>query len=1065
MSKRFLVITAALVFLCSTAWAQLSTTSPWPKKHHDSRNSGYTSNVGTSSGKLKWMFKTDGFQPVTASPILDNNVGNNGKIYFGAWDKNFYAVYREGPKKGSLAWKYPTDAPIKNSSAALDKDGIIYVGSQDGYLYAFDTTITDDTANHLKWKYDVGHSTGAGISSSPVIDNSGAIIICSNNGYVYALHPNGTLKWKTVETYGSLWATPIIDEAASTLVFGSLDDSVRVDVLWTPAPDTVKLQPPPGGCSFINLPIVTVYSPNVFGLDLATGNEIWYYPAGCTPGGLYASPVLAPTGDYIIPYMYVTKTNCGDDQTYPLRTISFQQTYSSVTTAYSSDNDCILIPNPPIANGGGFKITSNPIFWSTPSIIFDNTLFITADATLYQYLPGQSAQYSAIATVEGRIESSPVVDGNFNAFFGSDYGKFYCICTACSQQENIIKWTYPPDGERLQKFDGSSTFVEIKSTPTIDNDAKHSVYVGANNGAVYAFWDGPTISGIVLNEDGSPLSDVEIRIKNNDTQYETQTFTGSTGEFITSGLDNGLYTVTPKKDNTVFAPPTRSVTINNSDAYVEFTASLGFKITGKVVNNTDGAGMANVVIKLVTKNTLGEVIYSDNSTQTDTSGNYEFTGIGFGATTLTPSLPGFGFDPPSITQSILPGTTGGQTYTLANFIGTLGYQISGKVTDPTNLDNTTENGIENVVLTLAGDAAFGSVQKSTNPQGMYSFTGLPNGTYTVTPSLGLYKFIPPTLNIEINNASAVNQNFYGVTGVIISGTIKLSGTDNVSFDDFKVNLYKNDETLWSKIFNPNKPRKLVATTAVSSDGYYIFMGITPGKYIVEPSAVGYGFDPASIKITAVSADLTNKNFTASLGFSISGKITNILGIGQSGLTVKLTSESDTTGIPAETKTDGSYTFTGLAAGTYTVTPEPTDIYSMYPTAKTVTIALENIRKINFYIYSFCTKTYITLPFWGSEGNVVYIIGLSFGPPPTDNTTAVAITLSNGTTASYPAGVYFGTKDPATWVSATVQSWTPFYIAAKVPLLDGRLMNVWVVRGGLTTCINIVPTNFFISTRS
>ena len=1047
MPKRFLFITAALVFLCSSAWAQLANT-PWPKKHRTSKNSGYTSNFGTTSGKLKWIFRTDGFGEVTGSPILDNN----GKIYFGSFDNNFYAVYRDGTNKGTLAWKYKTGASIKNSSAAIDINGIIYIGSLDGYLYAFDTVNINTADPQPLWKYDVGHSDDAGITSSPVIDNSGAIIICSNNGYVYAINPNGTLKWRSAATYGSLWATPIIDEAASTLVFGSLDDSVRAEIHYDLAPDTVP-------CLFSDYkPSIRFYYPNLFGLDLATGSELWYYPAGCTPGGLYASPVLAPNGVYQVPYKFVTKTGCDESQTYPLRSVSrFFQTQSTITRNYPTDNSCTVFDDPPIPIGGGFKIESNPLFWSTPAVIYDNTLFLTAEATLYQYLPGFSGQYSSIATVEGRIESSPVVDGVLNAFFGSDHGKFYCVCTACSQLENIIKWTYPPGDGRLQKFDNSS-FVEIKSTPSIDNDDKHSVYVGANNGAVYAFWDGPTISGIVRNEDSSPLPGVEIRIKNNATQIATQTFTNSTGEFTTSGLDNGLYTVTPQKDNTVFTPSTRSVTINNADAYVEFTASLGFILTGKVVNATDGAVIENVTVTIKGKNTE----YT-TSVATDSNGAYSFPGIGYDTYTITPSLPGWGFDPPSITLDIPAGTAGGKTYTLANFEATLGYQISGKVIDPTNLDNTTDNGIENVRLTLTGDSAFTPVEKFTNPQGMYSFTGLPNGTYTVTPSLGLYKFSPKTLSVAIKDASALSQNFYGATGLTISGTIKLSGTDT-SFDGFKVNLYRDDETFWSKIFNRNKPRTLVATATVASNGFFIFMGIAAGKYIVEPSAVGYGFNPASIKVSAALTDVANLMFSASVGFSISGRFANIIGISQSGIKVSLINDATGSNLETTSALDGSYTFNGLEPGTYTVMPEPSNLYTVSPTVKSVTIALESQRKINFLVFSICTQTYITLPFWGTSGSVVYVIGSHFGPPPSDNETSVAITLSDGTETSKPAGVYFGTNDPTTWVSATLQNWTPFYITVKVPLLDGRLMRVWVVRGGLTTCINIVPTNFFINTR-
>ena len=1004
--------------------------SPWPKMHKDIKNSGYTSAVGTAVGRIKWKFVTE--KPVTSSPALDNN----NRIYFGSADKNLYCLDRI---TGGLIWHYETGDAIMNSSPAIDVNGILYIGSADSNLYAFDTININTQDPQPLWIF----TTGAGVYGSPTIADDGTIIFGSADGFLYALNPTNppSVKWQAY--LGVIWATPTIDykyppllnfwyTSSPVVMMGSTEYSTQIGL--TDAPEGARCEKKYDKTKRV--------ASSFYALDLEFGTVMAYGLRSdkIAGNGLYGSIGVQTEGNYIFPF----------------EGLGAGVGHINEVGVYSFDNSsCIPVPDTE------FSITyptGSGAIYATPTVHPDGFFYMGQGNILSKNLPSRSIDFAY--SVEGDIRSSVALDGHGNAYFGSNGGIFYCINSDSPAQP--LRWRFPETGN-LVKLNGDAA--EIMSSPAIDNDDKHSIYFGASDGAMYAFYDGASISGKVTTDGTTPLAAVEISLKDTTNKVVATTSTDTDGLFEFSGIGAGQYTVTPKKGGYIFNPTLAPVTLTNVDAYVTFIAGSAFTITGRVVDAGTGAGMPNISIGLITRNSSQVIVYSDNSTVTGSDGSFTITNIGYGNSEVTPSLQGWGFNPPSITQAIPVGTTGGQTYTLPNFIGTLGYQISGKVTDPTNLDNTTENGIENVVLTLAGDAAFGSVQKSTNPQGMYSFTGLPNGTYTVTPSLGLYKFIPPTLNIEINNASAVNQNFYGVTGVIISGTIKLSGTDNVSFDDFKVNLYKNDETLWSKIFNPNKPRKLVATTAVSSDGYYIFMGITPGKYIVEPSAVGYGFDPASIKITAVSADLTNKNFTASLGFSISGKITNILGIGQSGLTVKLTSESDTTGIPAETKTDGSYTFTGLAAGTYTVTPEPTDIYSMYPTAKTVTVALENIRKINFYIYSFCTKTYITLPFWGSEGNVVYIIGLSFGPPPTDNTTAVAITLSNGTTASYPAGVYFGTKDPATWVSATVQSWTPFYIAAKVPLLDGRLMSIWVVRGGLTTCINIVPTNFFISTRS
>ncbi len=43
--------------------------------------------------------------------------------------------------------------------------------------------------------------------------------------------------------------------------------------------------------------------------------------------------------------------------------------------------------------------------------------------------------------------------------------------------------------------------------------------------------------------------------------------------------------------------------------------------------------------------------------------------------------------------------------------------------------------------------------------GNYNFTGLPNGTYTVTPSKSGYTFSPPNRSVTINGADVTGVNF------------------------------------------------------------------------------------------------------------------------------------------------------------------------------------------------------------------------------------------------------------------------------------------------------------------
>ena len=69
------------------------------------------------------------------------------------------------------------------------------------------------------------------------------------------------------------------------------------------------------------------------------------------------------------------------------------------------------------------------------------------------------------------------------------------MLTALSRERPSV-WQYPPAGEpRL----GAS----ILSSPAIGNDERHSVYVGASDNNVYAFYDGIRIKGKVSLVEGS----------------------------------------------------------------------------------------------------------------------------------------------------------------------------------------------------------------------------------------------------------------------------------------------------------------------------------------------------------------------------------------------------------------------------------------------------------------------------------------------------------------------------------------------------------------------------------
>ncbi|MGD0283069.1 MAG: C10 family peptidase [Dissulfurispiraceae bacterium] len=94
------------------------------------------------------------------------------------------------------------------------------------------------------------------------------------------------------------------------------------------------------------------------------------------------------------------------------------------------------------------------------------------------------------------------------------------------------------------------------------------------------------------------------------------------------------------------------------------------------------------------------------------------------------------------------------------------YSISGTVT----ISGGT--GLPGVTMTLSGTS---SATTTTESDGSYSFTGLSNGSYTISPGLSGYTFSPSNLNLSVNGANVTAQNITGTVSAY-SLTVTLSGT-------------------------------------------------------------------------------------------------------------------------------------------------------------------------------------------------------------------------------------------------------------------------------------------------
>ncbi|MCX5895608.1 MAG: carboxypeptidase regulatory-like domain-containing protein, partial [Proteobacteria bacterium] len=167
---------------------------------------------------------------------------------------------------------------------------------------------------------------------------------------------------------------------------------------------------------------------------------------------------------------------------------------------------------------------------------------------------------------------------------------------------------------------------------------------------------------------------------------------------------------------------------------------------------------------------------------------------------------------------------------------TKSYSISGMVTGAVKKD---------VTITLSGNS---SGTTTTDLMGNYSFSGLTNGTYTITPSKSGYTFTPANKTVTVDGSNFTGQNFTATAsgqGYSISGKVVVTDT-NAPLPDVTITLSGSAS----------------ATTSTDSTGNYSFSMLPRGIYKITPLKTGYTFSPKNKWVIVNRANVTNKDFKA-----------------------------------------------------------------------------------------------------------------------------------------------------------------------------------------------------------
>jgi len=206
-----------------------------------------------------------------------------------------------------------------------------------------------------------------------------------------------------------------------------------------------------------------------------------------------------------------------------------------------------------------------------------------------------------------------------------------------------------------------------------------------------------------------------------------------------------------------------------------------------------------------------------------------------GNSTLQFTIPKWGLT----SYNLILINTIGQATVKFPFIG----DISGKVT-------YNGSGLSGVTILLTGAS---STSTSTDPNGNYTFTGLQNGSYTITPSKTGYNFIPTSLQSTINNANLTGKDFTAaltpLSTYAISGRVMYSGS---GLSGVAMTLTGGTS----------------ASTSTDFNGNYTLSGLRNNSYTITPSKAGYAFNPTSITVTLSDENITLQNFTATAILSV-----------------------------------------------------------------------------------------------------------------------------------------------------------------------------------------------------
>jgi outer membrane protein assembly factor BamB len=340
-----------------------------------------------------------------------------------------------------LAWRAPTDGDVVSSPTIAG--GVVYIGSNDGHVYALDLTSGD-----RRWRTDLGSQ----VSSSPAV-GGGLIYATAGDGSVHALDATtGARRWR-IATRALIrfpWGHESGDYYLSSptyvngvLVFGAGDGGVyAVDARSGSTRWRVQTEGRIRGTPAVvdGLVVVGSFDGRVYAIDLASGAVRWRYATegaslesgnfGFDRRSIQSSPAIANGVVYVGArdgFIYALNAATGVLRWRYDHKVSWINSSPAVSDGvlYAGSSDGQFVQALDTSGKELWRTKTNSLVWSSPAVA-GSLVYVGDGVGRLHAIDRQTGVDRWIFRTSASVYSSPVVSGDF-VVVGSSDGSVYAV--------------------------------------------------------------------------------------------------------------------------------------------------------------------------------------------------------------------------------------------------------------------------------------------------------------------------------------------------------------------------------------------------------------------------------------------------------------------------------------------------------------------------------------------------------------------------------------------------------------------------------------------------------------